>query len=101
MLRFSAQSTEMDPDSTIKECSISAMQLDKDGNEIMEIRKSNHKIAEQRRRDLIKKCFDDLRQKLPNLVEKIPSRLHILEKTLIYIRQLEKENTELRLRYEQ
>lgn len=68
------------------------------GQSLFEIRKSNHKVAEQRRRDAIKQCFDGLRSILPNLTEKIPSRLHILEKTLLYLNQLEKENQALRRR---
>lgn len=36
-----------------------------------EIRRSNHKMAEQRRRDAIKTCFQDIRDLLPNITEKV------------------------------
>ncbi|KNE90564.1 hypothetical protein PSTG_15998 [Puccinia striiformis f. sp. tritici PST-78] len=38
---------------------------EEDGNEGPEYRKSSHKVAEQRRRDSLKMCFEDLRQILP------------------------------------
>ncbi|KAI8802536.1 hypothetical protein BJ742DRAFT_832417 [Cladochytrium replicatum] len=46
----------------------------------VELRKTTHKQAEQRRRDSLKQCFDDLRNLLPNVTEKNPSKLHILRK---------------------
>lgn len=50
-----------------------------------ELRKANHKIAEQRRRDCIKKCFEDIRDVLPNVDEAQPSKLVILQKAYEYI----------------
>ena len=51
----------------------------------MEMRKVNHKIAEQRRRDSIKKCFDELKEMVPHIDERNPSRLYILQKSIIFI----------------
>ena len=63
-----------------------------------ELRRSNHKLAEQRRRDLIKKCFESIKNLLPNIEEKVPSKLHILEKTHEYILML--HDREARLKHE-
>lgn len=48
----------------------------------IDARKNYHKNAEQRRRDTAKAWFDGLRSLLPNLTERVPSKLHVLEKSM-------------------
>jgi hypothetical protein len=54
---------------------------------VSDTRKTNHKAAEQRRRDGLKYFFDCLRAKLPNLSgdPKNHSKLFILEKCYLLI----------------
>ena len=61
----------------------------------LDVRKTNHKYAEQRRRDCIKQCFEDLKGVLPNLTEKNPSKLYILQKTFEYVCDMQEKQQEL------
>ncbi|KAG0021878.1 hypothetical protein BGZ82_011179 [Podila clonocystis] len=54
----------------------------------IELRRTSHKAAEQKRRDSLKHCFDDLRQMIPNIVDKAPSKVFLLKKSFDYICQL-------------
>lgn len=58
-------------------------------------RKSNHKLAEQRRRDSSKKCFEALASILPNITEKTPSKLHILQKCYEHLWHVHADKTAL------
>ncbi|KAK9760164.1 hypothetical protein K7432_016098 [Basidiobolus ranarum] len=48
----------------------------------MEVRRTSHKTAEQKRRDLLKQCFEDLKSVTPNLNEKNISKEYILKKCI-------------------
>ncbi|KAL1915461.1 uncharacterized protein VTP21DRAFT_6585 [Calcarisporiella thermophila] len=60
----------------------------------IEMRRSSHKAAEQKRRDLLKHCFDDLRSVLPDIEEKNPSKVMLLRKSYEYISGLNKRARE-------
>lgn len=51
----------------------------------IELRRTSHKAAEQKRRDSLKNCFDDLRHMIPNIQEKSPSKVFLLKKSFDYI----------------
>ncbi|KAG0206483.1 hypothetical protein BGX28_002066 [Mortierella sp. GBA30] len=51
----------------------------------IELRRTSHKAAEQKRRDSLKHCFEDLRQMIPNIVDKAPSKVFLLKKSFDYI----------------
>ncbi|KAG0043329.1 hypothetical protein BGZ83_011538 [Gryganskiella cystojenkinii] len=51
----------------------------------IEQRRTSHKAAEQKRRDSLKNCFDDLRQMIPNIQEKSPSKVFLLKKSFDYL----------------
>ncbi|KAG0279393.1 hypothetical protein BGZ97_009579, partial [Linnemannia gamsii] len=55
------------------------------------LRRTSHKAAEQKRRDSLKHCFDDLRQMIPNIVDKAPSKVFLLKKSFDYICTLKAE----------
>ncbi|KAG0333706.1 hypothetical protein BG004_000727 [Podila humilis] len=57
----------------------------------IELRRTSHKAAEQKRRDSLKHCFDDLRQMIPNIMEKSPSKVFLLKKSFDYICNLKSE----------
>ncbi|KAF9914578.1 hypothetical protein BX616_008007, partial [Lobosporangium transversale] len=57
----------------------------------IEMRRTSHKAAEQKRRDSLKHCFDDLRQMIPNIVDKAPSKVFLLKKSFDYICSLKLE----------
>ncbi|KAI8600914.1 hypothetical protein EDD21DRAFT_121402 [Dissophora ornata] len=57
----------------------------------IELRRTSHKAAEQKRRDSLKHCFDDLRQMIPNIVDKAPSKVFLLKKSFDYICTLKSE----------
>ncbi|KAG0002637.1 hypothetical protein BGZ79_002574 [Entomortierella chlamydospora] len=57
----------------------------------IELRRTSHKAAEQKRRDSLKHCFDDLRQMIPNIVDKAPSKVFLLKKSFDYICSLKSE----------
>lgn len=51
-------------------------------------RRSSHKAAEQKRRDSLKQCFDDLRRLLPEEIERGASKVVLLKKSHDYIMRL-------------
>ncbi|KAF9117391.1 hypothetical protein BGX30_005529 [Mortierella sp. GBA39] len=57
----------------------------------IELRRTSHKAAEQKRRDSLKHCFDDLRHMIPNIVDKAPSKVFLLKKSFDYICSLKAE----------
>ncbi|KAG0046396.1 hypothetical protein BGZ83_008431 [Gryganskiella cystojenkinii] len=57
----------------------------------IELRRTSHKAAEQKRRDSLKHCFEDLRQMIPNIHEKAPSKVFLLKKSFDYICSLKSE----------
>ncbi|KAG0289226.1 hypothetical protein BGZ96_007176 [Linnemannia gamsii] len=57
----------------------------------IELRRTSHKAAEQKRRDSLKHCFDDLRHMIPNIVDKAPSKVFLLKKSFDYICSLRAE----------
>ncbi|KAF8978714.1 hypothetical protein BGZ46_006217 [Entomortierella lignicola] len=57
----------------------------------IELRRTSHKAAEQKRRDSLKHCFDDLRQMIPNIQEKSPSKVFLLKKSFDYVCNLKSE----------
>ncbi|KAL1918456.1 uncharacterized protein VTP21DRAFT_3116 [Calcarisporiella thermophila] len=50
------------------------------------LRRTSHKAAEQKRRDLLKQCFEDLRGILPEMEH--PSKMALLKKSYEYILEL-------------
>ncbi|KAI8855038.1 hypothetical protein BC829DRAFT_379061 [Chytridium lagenaria] len=51
--------------------------------------------AEQRRRDSLKQCFDELKKVLPTLPEKNPSKVYLLKKSydfIVYLKAKEQES---------
>ncbi|KAF9276747.1 hypothetical protein BGZ68_009772 [Mortierella alpina] len=54
----------------------------------IELRRTSHKAAEQKRRDSLKHCFEDLRQMIPNIVDKAPSKVFLLKKSFDHICEL-------------
>ncbi|KAJ3043577.1 hypothetical protein HDV00_004677 [Rhizophlyctis rosea] len=60
----------------------------------VEIRRTSHKQAEQRRRDSLKQCFEELKQLLPPVEEKNPSKVIILKKAYEYIEHMQKKERE-------
>ncbi|RUS14248.1 hypothetical protein BC937DRAFT_94128 [Endogone sp. FLAS-F59071] len=54
----------------------------------IELRRTSHKAAEQKRRDSLKRCFDDLRGVIPDVTERNPSKVYLLKKSYDYILQL-------------
>ncbi|KAJ2076936.1 hypothetical protein H4R24_005418 [Coemansia sp. RSA 988] len=61
----------------------------------LERRRTNHKNAEQKRRDSLKVCFQDLRDRLPNVDPKLVSKIYLLKKAGCYIDQLHRVNEAL------
>lgn len=57
----------------------------------IEQRRTSHKAAEQKRRDSLKHCFEDLRHMIPNIQEKSPSKVFLLKKSFDYICNLKSE----------
>ncbi|KAF9956385.1 hypothetical protein BGZ70_009917 [Mortierella alpina] len=57
----------------------------------IELRRTSHKAAEQKRRDSLKNCFDDLRHMIPNIQEKSPSKVFLLKKSFDYICNLKSD----------
>ncbi|KAJ3109094.1 hypothetical protein HDU97_009212 [Phlyctochytrium planicorne] len=71
--------------------------LDYDGelSSGMEIKRTSHKQAEQRRRDSLKQCFEELKRVLPSLPEKNPSKVYLLKKSfdfIVYLKAKEQES---------
>ncbi|KAJ2809547.1 hypothetical protein H4R20_000049 [Coemansia guatemalensis] len=61
----------------------------------LERRRTNHKNAEQKRRDSLKVCFQDLRDRLPEVDPKLVSKIYLLKKACSYIDQLHRVNEAL------
>ncbi|KAF9989728.1 hypothetical protein BGZ75_005092 [Mortierella antarctica] len=57
----------------------------------IELRRTSHKAAEQKRRDSLKHCFEDLRQMIPNIVDKAPSKVFLLKKSFDHICELKSD----------
>ncbi|KAJ3339708.1 hypothetical protein HDU83_007508 [Entophlyctis luteolus] len=57
----------------------------------VEAKKEHHKMSEQKRRDSMKQCFDDLRKVLPQFSDKNPSKEKVLILARNYILSLEKK----------
>ncbi|KAJ3216533.1 hypothetical protein HDU67_009318 [Dinochytrium kinnereticum] len=61
----------------------------------VELKRTSHKQAEQRRRDSLKQCFDELKKVLPTLPEKNPSKVYLLKKSfdfIVYLKAKEQES---------
>ncbi|KAJ2559836.1 hypothetical protein EV175_000150 [Coemansia sp. RSA 1933] len=58
----------------------------------LEKRRTNHKQAEQKRRDSLKTCFQDLHSRLPDVDAKLVSKIYLLNKANGYIDALKKAN---------
>lgn len=70
-----------------------ALGLD-DLSQSIEQKKISHKLAEQERRDAMKQCFDDLRVILPDIVDKNPSKVFLLQKSYDFILKLKEKEKE-------
>ncbi|TPX60482.1 hypothetical protein SpCBS45565_g07496 [Spizellomyces sp. 'palustris'] len=70
------------------------LKYNKDVTASVEARRDCHKQAEQRRRDSLKQCFDELRQVLPPIHEKNPSKVVVLKKCCEYIADLQSREQE-------
>ncbi|ORY07579.1 hypothetical protein K493DRAFT_332665 [Basidiobolus meristosporus CBS 931.73] len=55
----------------------------------IELRRTSHKAAEQKRRDSLKQCFENLRSVIPEIEEKAPSKAYLLKKSYDHILTLE------------
>ncbi|KAJ1788483.1 hypothetical protein LPJ59_005532 [Coemansia sp. RSA 2399] len=58
----------------------------------LEKRRTNHKQAEQKRRDSLKTCFQDLHNRLPDVDPKLVSKIYLLNKANGYIDALKRAN---------
>ncbi|KAJ2780636.1 hypothetical protein H4R18_003340 [Coemansia javaensis] len=54
----------------------------------LERRRTNHKQAEQKRRDSLKTCFQDLQRRLPHVNPKLVSKIYLLRAANAYIDEL-------------
>ncbi|KAJ2648775.1 hypothetical protein GGH99_007844 [Coemansia sp. RSA 1285] len=63
----------------------------------LEKRRTNHKQAEQKRRDSLKMCFQDLHHRLPNVDPKMVSKIYLLNKANGYIDALRRANERIAL----
>ncbi|KAJ2453614.1 hypothetical protein EV183_002139 [Coemansia sp. RSA 2336] len=61
----------------------------------LERRRTNHKNAEQKRRDSLKLCFQDLRERLPHVDPKLVSKIYLLNQANAYIDVLKLQNQRL------
>ncbi|KAK9768856.1 hypothetical protein K7432_000190 [Basidiobolus ranarum] len=55
----------------------------------IELRRTSHKAAEQKRRDSLKQCFENLKNVIPEIDEKAPSKAYLLKKSYDHILRLE------------
>ncbi|ORX93605.1 hypothetical protein K493DRAFT_315918 [Basidiobolus meristosporus CBS 931.73] len=55
----------------------------------IELRRTSHKAAEQKRRDSLKQCFENLKSVIPEIEEKAPSKAYLLKKSYDHILRLE------------
>ncbi|KAJ2744082.1 hypothetical protein GGI20_003253 [Coemansia sp. BCRC 34301] len=62
----------------------------------LERRRTNHKQAEQKRRDSLKTCFQSLEKRLPDLDPKLVSKIYLLRSANAYIDELVRMNGLLR-----
>ncbi|KAI8925889.1 hypothetical protein BC831DRAFT_459124 [Entophlyctis helioformis] len=60
----------------------------------MGARKNTHKQAEQRRRDTLKQYFDDMRDIIPPMAEKMPSKIDIMRAAYEYVKVLKDAKAE-------
>ncbi|KAJ3196966.1 hypothetical protein HK101_006827, partial [Irineochytrium annulatum] len=60
----------------------------------VEMKRTTHKQAEQRRRDSLKHCFEELKKVLPTLPEKNPSKVYLLKKSFDFIVHLKAKEQE-------
>ncbi|KAJ1719795.1 hypothetical protein LPJ53_005500 [Coemansia erecta] len=58
----------------------------------LERRRTNHKQAEQKRRDSLKACFEQLKDRLPGLDPKLVSKIYLLRRAHAHIDLLAKTN---------
>ncbi|KAJ2158384.1 hypothetical protein GGF46_003809 [Coemansia sp. RSA 552] len=63
----------------------------------LEKRRTNHKNAEQKRRDSLKLCFQDLRLRLPDVDPKLVSKIYLLNQANAYIDHLHELNGRMAL----
>ncbi|KAJ1969389.1 hypothetical protein IWQ62_000657 [Dispira parvispora] len=68
------------------------LNYDRDLHSGLEQRRSNHKAAEQKRRDSLKRCFENLQTKLPNVDSRTASKVYLLNKASAYIADLEEQH---------
>ncbi|KAJ1653475.1 hypothetical protein IWQ61_006402 [Dispira simplex] len=68
------------------------LNYDHDLHSGLEQRRSNHKAAEQKRRDSLKRCFENLQAKVPNVDERMVSKVYLLNKASAYIVELEEQH---------
>ncbi|KAJ2723142.1 hypothetical protein GGI07_002845 [Coemansia sp. Benny D115] len=61
----------------------------------LERRRTNHKQAEQKRRDSLKLCFEDLKGRLTGLDPKLISKIYLLRKANAFIDSLKRTNEAL------
>ncbi|KAI9096242.1 hypothetical protein DFS34DRAFT_160193 [Phlyctochytrium arcticum] len=80
----------------IKEGNTQTIGLNYDGDvtSTVEARRDGHKQAEQRRRDSLKFCFEDLRRIMPPISEKNPSKVVVLRECCTYIKQMQQREQE-------
>ncbi|KAI9499952.1 hypothetical protein GGI25_003282 [Coemansia spiralis] len=58
----------------------------------LEKRRTNHKQAEQKRRDSLKVCFQALRERLPNVDDRLVSKIYLLDKANTFIDRMRRAN---------
>ncbi|KAJ2383043.1 hypothetical protein GGI05_005451, partial [Coemansia sp. RSA 2603] len=58
----------------------------------LERRRTNHKQAEQKRRDSLKACFEQLKDRLPGLDPKLVSKIYLLRRAHAHIDLLARTN---------
>ncbi|KAJ2359020.1 hypothetical protein GGF43_000413 [Coemansia sp. RSA 2618] len=61
----------------------------------LERRRTNHKNAEQKRRDSLKLCFQGLRERVPDVDPKLVSKIYLLSQASAYIDRLKLVNERL------
>eukprot|EP00842_Homolaphlyctis_polyrhiza_P001437 jgi/Hompol1/2294/HPOL_005929-RA len=66
----------------------------------IENRKVNHKRAEQRRRDLLRNSFDDIRAILPPIAEKVPSKAIVMKAAYDHIVRLKRRSERMQAEIE-
>ncbi|ORX56063.1 hypothetical protein BCR36DRAFT_395791 [Piromyces finnis] len=64
----------------------------------IEVRKMNHKNAEQKRRDSLKQGFENLKVVIPSIFDKNPSKIMIITRSYEYICMLQEEMRVMKLK---